>query len=147
MEDLKLVISPSPHVRDTDTTEGIMVAVLISLIPVLAAAVYFFGFSAIRLVLLGGATAVATEAVFQKLPEQTHHGLGRECAGYWRPFGTDRTAHAAKLDDYCRICRGHSHWQAGVWRIGSQYIQPCLGRSGVFDCILCWINDRLDRPV
>ena len=43
MEDLKLVISPSPHVRDTDTTEGIMVAVLISLIPVLAAAVYFFG--------------------------------------------------------------------------------------------------------
>lgn len=67
MEDLKLVISPSPHVRDTDTTEGIMVAVLISLIPVLAAAVYFFGFSAIRLVLLGGAAAVATEAVFQKL--------------------------------------------------------------------------------
>ncbi|KLU40747.1 MAG: RnfABCDGE type electron transport complex subunit D [Limnochordia bacterium] len=67
MENLKLIISPSPHVRDGDTTPRIMFDVLISLLPAVAAAVYFFGFNAIRLVLLGGAAAVATEALFQKL--------------------------------------------------------------------------------
>ncbi len=67
MENLKLIISPSPHVRDSDTTPKIMFEVLVSLLPVIAAAIYFFGFDAIRLVLLGGAAAVAAEAVFQKL--------------------------------------------------------------------------------
>lgn len=67
MEDLKLVISPSPHIRDKDTTQNIMFSVLVSLLPVLAAAVYFFGLNALRLVVLSSAAAVATEAVFQKL--------------------------------------------------------------------------------
>jgi len=44
-----------------------MLDVLISLVPVMVAAVYFFGFDAIRLVLFGGAAAVATEAIFQRL--------------------------------------------------------------------------------
>src|SRR5690554_2461348 len=67
MEDLKLVISPSPHIRDKDTTQNIMFSVLVSLLPVLVAAVYFFGLNALRLVVLSSAAAVATEAVFQKL--------------------------------------------------------------------------------
>ena len=45
MENLKLIISPSPHVRDGDTTPRIMFDVLISLPARVAAAVYFFGFN------------------------------------------------------------------------------------------------------
>lgn len=67
MENLRLIVTPSPHVRDKDTTPNIMFAVLISLIPVAAASLYFFGFNALRLILLGGAAAVATEAIFQKV--------------------------------------------------------------------------------
>ncbi len=70
MEDLKLIVAPSPHIRDTDTTEKAMFAVLIALIPVVVAAFYFFGLDAVRLVLLGGAAAVATEAIFQRLRKQ-----------------------------------------------------------------------------
>ncbi len=67
MEDLKLIVAPSPpHLRDTDTTEKIMSAVLISLLPVLAASIYFFRWDAARLVLLSAGAAVATEAIFQK---------------------------------------------------------------------------------
>ncbi len=67
MEDLKLIVAPSPHLRDTDTTEKIMSAVLISLLPVLAASIYFFRWDAARLVLLSAGAAVATEAIFQKI--------------------------------------------------------------------------------
>lgn len=67
MEDLKLVVSPSPHVRDSDSTHNIMITVLIALLPVLVASVYFFRWDAVRLVLLSAATAVATEAIFQRL--------------------------------------------------------------------------------
>lgn len=67
MEDLKLVVAPSPHLRDNDTTEKIMHAVLIALLPVLAASVYLFRWDAVRLVLLSAAAAVATEAIFQKV--------------------------------------------------------------------------------
>lgn len=70
MDDFKLIVSPSPHLRDADTTEKIMFGVLISLLPVVAASIYFFGWDAVRLILLGGASAVATEAIFQRLRNQ-----------------------------------------------------------------------------
>lgn len=67
MEDLKLIVAPSPHVRDTDSTEKIMLTVLIALLPVLGASIYLFRWDAVRLVLLSAAAAVATEAIFQRL--------------------------------------------------------------------------------
>lgn len=70
MEDLKLIVSPSPHIRDTDSTQKIMFTVLIALLPVLVASVYFFRWDAVRLVLLSSAAAIATEAVFQRLRKQ-----------------------------------------------------------------------------
>lgn len=67
MDDLKLLVSPSPHVRDTDTTEKIMFAVLIALLPVVAAAIYFFRWDAVRVLLLSAGSAVATETIWQRL--------------------------------------------------------------------------------
>lgn len=65
MEDLNLVVAPSPHLRDSDTTEKIMFSVLISLLPVVVASVYFFHWDAVRLILLSSAAAIATEYAFQ----------------------------------------------------------------------------------
>ena len=70
MDELKLLVSPSPHVRDTDTTEKIMFAVLIGLLPVVAAAIYFFRWPAVRILLFSSAAAVATEAIWQRLRGQ-----------------------------------------------------------------------------
>lgn len=70
MEDLKLIVAPSPHLRDSHTTEKMMYAVLISLVPVVAAAIFFFRWEAVRLMLLSSAGAVATEALFQRLRKQ-----------------------------------------------------------------------------
>lgn len=39
----KLTVSASPHVRSAETTTGIMLDVIISLIPALAASVWLFG--------------------------------------------------------------------------------------------------------
>lgn len=70
MDDLKLIVAPSPHIRDTDSTKKIMIAVLIALLPVIAASIYFFRLDAVRLILLSGGSAVATEAIFQRLRKQ-----------------------------------------------------------------------------
>lgn len=70
MEDLKLIVAPSPHIRDTDSTEKIMFAVLIALLPVIAASIYFFRFEALRVILLSSAAAIATEAIFQRIRKQ-----------------------------------------------------------------------------
>lgn len=67
MEDTRLLISPSPHVRDEDTTQKIMFTVVKALLPVWIVATYFFGWDSIRLVVLASAAAIATEAVFQKV--------------------------------------------------------------------------------
>ncbi len=70
MEDMKLIVAPSPHIRDTDTTEKIMFGVLVALLPVVAASIYFFRWDAVRLLLLSSAAAIATEAIFQRLRKQ-----------------------------------------------------------------------------
>ncbi len=70
MENSRLIVSPSPHVRDEDTIHKIMFAVIIGLLPVLIAATYLFGFNAIRLVVLASIAAVVTEALCQKIRNQ-----------------------------------------------------------------------------
>lgn len=70
MDDLKLIVAPSPHMRDKDTTKKMMFGVLVALLPVLAASIYFYRFDAVRLVLLSAGAAVATEAIFQRLRKQ-----------------------------------------------------------------------------
>jgi electron transport complex protein RnfD len=67
MEESKLVVSASPHLKDKDSISRIMWTVAISLLPAVAAGTYFFGWRVFVMVLIGAATAVATEAIIQKL--------------------------------------------------------------------------------
>ena len=61
-----LVISASPHLRTADSTPRIMWTVAASLAPIVVAASWFFGVSALVVVAAAAAGAMVTERVFGK---------------------------------------------------------------------------------
>lgn len=63
----KFTMSSSPHVRSSETTRRIMIDVMIALLPATACGVYFFGLSALAVILVCVASSILTEAVLQKL--------------------------------------------------------------------------------
>ena len=67
MEESRLIVSASPHIRDKDSIPRIMWTVVVSLAPAVIAGTYFFGPRVLLLVLISTVTAVATEAIIQKL--------------------------------------------------------------------------------
>lgn len=64
--DKHLTMSLAPHVKSNDTTRKIMLDVLIALTPAMIGAVYFFGFSALKLIVLSVVSALVFEAGAQK---------------------------------------------------------------------------------
>lgn len=63
MLETEVVVSPSPHLRAGLNAEGIMWMVVLALVPASTAAVYFFGWPTLTLLLVSIAAAVLTEAV------------------------------------------------------------------------------------
>ncbi len=63
----KYLVSSSPHVRSGETTARLMRDVLTALLPAVGCAVYFFGWSAVWMVLVSVGTAVGVEALLQVL--------------------------------------------------------------------------------
>lgn len=63
----KLIVSVSPHIRDTATTSTIMRDVLIALVPALVAATWIFGFRAILLTLTCVVACVISEYVTRRI--------------------------------------------------------------------------------
>ena len=60
-------VSSSPHVRSKDTTERIMLYVIIALLPTSLFGIYNFGYKALVLILVTIASCVASEWVFNKI--------------------------------------------------------------------------------
>lgn len=67
-----LIISPSPHIHGRENTRRIMADVLIALSPAMLVSIWFFGLSAIKLMLVGAVTCAGAEYLIQK------YLLGRE---------------------------------------------------------------------
>ena len=64
-------VAPSPHVSNmTMTTRGMMLDVLIALVPVVAAAMLFFGLSAAKQLLICVITSMAAEALFTRMRQR-----------------------------------------------------------------------------
>lgn len=61
-----LNVSSNPHVRDNNTTSGIMRDVLIALIPASVFGIYNFGIRALAVIVITVLSAVAAEAIFEK---------------------------------------------------------------------------------
>jgi len=62
MDENKLLVSSSPHIRSNESTTSIMLKVLIALIPAIIASVIFFKAEAIKTLVVAVAACVATEA-------------------------------------------------------------------------------------
>ncbi|WP_297281593.1 RnfABCDGE type electron transport complex subunit D [uncultured Anaerococcus sp.] len=62
----RLLVTSSPHVRSKRTVNKEMLDVIIALVPAGIAAVYFFGYRALILILASVLTCVLTETVFNK---------------------------------------------------------------------------------
>ena len=67
MEESRLIVSASPHAKGKDSIPRIMWTVVISLLPAIIAATFFFGPRVLLLVSISILTAVATEAAIQRL--------------------------------------------------------------------------------
>lgn len=65
--DKKFFVSSSPHVFADDSIPKIMYTVVLSLVPAGIGAVYFFGARVLWIMLIAIVTAVATEALLQKM--------------------------------------------------------------------------------
>jgi len=68
MTDSIVRVTASPHVRSAESTTRIMWSVVISLLPVIAASIYFFGPSAIFILLASSAGCLAAERLFGSRP-------------------------------------------------------------------------------
>lgn len=62
-----LIVSSSPHIRSDESVKKIMLDVIIALIPAMIGSVYFFGISALKLILISIASSLFFEAAIQKL--------------------------------------------------------------------------------
>lgn len=62
----KLIVSPAPHIHSDDSTKRLMRDVVIALSPTLLVSIYFFGFSAIKLALVGIVSCLVVEYVIQR---------------------------------------------------------------------------------
>ena len=62
-----LTLSSSPHIRDKITVGRIMWAVIIALIPAMAASIYFFRLRAIELIAVCGLASLVTEYLFLRI--------------------------------------------------------------------------------
>lgn len=62
----KLIVSPSPHIHGELSTCRIMGDVLIALSPAMLVSILFFGFSAVKLLLVGAFSCIVLEYLIQK---------------------------------------------------------------------------------
>ena len=67
---MSLYISSAPHIKAKDTTQKLMLNVVISLLPCVLAGVYLFGVKAAIVLAVAVVSAVLAELVWQKLAHQ-----------------------------------------------------------------------------
>lgn len=65
--DKALTMSLAPHIRSSDSTRKLMLDVIIALVPAMIGSVYFYGISALILILVSVAAAVGAEVLIKKL--------------------------------------------------------------------------------
>jgi len=67
MENKKLLVTPAPHVRNSETVASVMMDVVVALVPAILASVYFFGIKALVVIVTCIFFSVASEYVCQRI--------------------------------------------------------------------------------
>lgn len=63
----KLSVTSGPHIKSNESVKRVMLDVIIAMVPAMIGSVYFFGLSALKLILVSVASALVFEAGIQKL--------------------------------------------------------------------------------
>ncbi|MDR2558335.1 MAG: RnfABCDGE type electron transport complex subunit D [Oscillospiraceae bacterium] len=63
---MKLIVEPSPHIKSNNSTDKIMLRVLIALVPALVMAVYIFGVRALTLSIVCVGSCIIFESLFRR---------------------------------------------------------------------------------
>lgn len=66
----KLIVSSSPHLHSGENISKIMLFVIVSLLPACAAGIYFFGFNALKILVLCTVSCVAVEEICCRLAKK-----------------------------------------------------------------------------
>lgn len=69
--DTKLIVSSSPHVKMKERISGIMLNVIIALIPAMAAGVYYFGLSALLVIVTSVVACVLSEYIYECITKKS----------------------------------------------------------------------------
>ncbi|MCQ1528482.1 RnfABCDGE type electron transport complex subunit D [Lutispora thermophila] len=87
-------VTSSPHIRSGETTQRIMLDVIIALMPALFAGVFYFGIRALIVALIAVVFAVGTEVVMQKVLKRpvTVNDLSAVVTGLLLAFNVPSTA-------------------------------------------------------
>lgn len=72
LQEGSLILSSSPHIRTSMTTSRIMLQVLLCLLPVVAASIWFYGWNALRVILLCMIFCVGMEYLWCKIAKTPH---------------------------------------------------------------------------
>jgi len=94
LENTMFRVTSSPHIRSGETTQRIMLDVIIALLPALAAGIYYFGIRSLFVTLVSVVFAVATEFVMQKILKKpvTISDLSAVVTGILLAFNVPSTA-------------------------------------------------------
>lgn len=90
----RLIASSSPHIRDAESTQSLMLDVIIALLPALVASIFYFGYSSLVLVIASVLSAVVAEYACQKFMKRpvTVSDLSAVVTGILLAFNLPATA-------------------------------------------------------
>lgn len=131
----KMLVSPSPQIRDNISTSKVMTHVLVALCPALAMSAYVFGGRALMLTGFCMITALIWERLcnlIMKRPDSTKD-VSALVTGMLLAFHSLYNALLAGC--YRHICC-YRNRKAAFWRSGTEFCQPCYcGKNSSYACI------------
>ena len=129
----KMLVSPSPQIRDNISTSKVMTHVLVALCPALAMSAYVFGGRALMLTGFCMITALIWERLcnlIMKRPDSTKD-VSALVTGMLLAFNLPVTMPYWQA----AIIRCYRNRKAAFWRSGTEFCQPCYrGKNSSYAC-------------
>ena len=140
MSDL-MKVSSNPHIRSKLTTNTIMAAVIIALLPATGFGIYNFGIPALILILVTVASTVLTEFLYEKLMKKpvTIGDFSAVVTGLLLALNLRCTL----VDRGDRWCFCHFDCENVIWRFGTELHEPCSWCKMFPDAFLYVHYDKL----
>lgn len=137
-----LKVSSSPRVRAKDTTDKIMLYVILALLPTSLFGVYNFGIRALILIIITILSCMASEWAFEN-HKASEYAARPECgrngsAAGIKPSGFSAVLAGSFRRRICDRCR-----KDAVWRAWAEFYEPSARRSLLPAHLVYWKHDSV----